>query len=45
MTKLEFLLEPNMIFKLGKLPLLICYLFYIEFGGALLNLMRGLLMS
>jgi hypothetical protein len=22
MTKLEFLLEPNMIFRLGKLPLI-----------------------
>jgi hypothetical protein len=36
MAKLEFLPEPNMlIFRLGKLPL-ICYLFCIEFGQALL---------
>ena len=36
MTKLEFLLDPNMfIFRLGKLSL-ICYLFCIEFSQALL---------
>ena len=35
MTKLEFLPEPYMIFRLGKLPL-ICCLYCIEFGQALL---------
>ena len=35
MTKLEFLLEPQMLFRLGKFSL-ICYLFCIEFSQALL---------
>ena len=43
MTKLEFLPEPNMIFRLGKLPL--CCLFCIEFIQALLTLMRVLVVT
>jgi hypothetical protein len=35
MTKLEFLPKPNMIFKIGNLPL-ICCLLSIEFSQALL---------
>ena len=41
MTKLEFLPEPYMLFRLGKLSR-ICCLFCIEFCQTLLTLMRDL---
>jgi hypothetical protein len=42
MKKLEFLSQPYMLFRLGKLQHIYAACYCIEFGQALLTLMRDL---